>query len=314
VARMATLRAAKRYLDDLKSALVQGVGWRSPQLITDVLKIAHVLRCLKLSPKLARNYLCIHHPAAHAHVLLRVEEAPHVSIPKLKEEEAPDFRDDFLKAFQGVNSELSHVTLIKFDTDYQLETLLYFGESCDQLMEEEKCAGYAELPTLIAEKAKQRGQSASKGDITCSIHVPKRDLLVEKCLQLSDGKRPDDGTMRVVLVKRGLPITEDAMDDLLGRCIGKVGRQIAESERGVAGANCRNSTCCKLQERGSKRLLCSKCMRVSYCSKECQKGDWESHKRICVRGAVGVISTVELLRDNQEFIEAYDTKSVFSKS
>ena len=27
--------------------------------------------------------------------------------------------------------------------------------------------------------------------------------------------------------------------------------------------------------------LCSKCTKVAYCDKECQKEDWKAHKKIC---------------------------------
>jgi hypothetical protein len=44
-------------------------------------------------------------------------------------------------------------------------------------------------------------------------------------------------------------------------------------------------TCGKLNAELSKEekklKTCSKCKRVAYCSKECQKKDWEDHKKDC---------------------------------
>jgi hypothetical protein len=44
-------------------------------------------------------------------------------------------------------------------------------------------------------------------------------------------------------------------------------------------------TCGKLNAELSKEekklKTCSKCKRVAYCSKECQKKDWEGHKKDC---------------------------------
>jgi hypothetical protein len=307
---MATERSVKRYLDRLKTALVQGVGWRNPQIFTDVLKIAHMLRCIKLSPRLADSYFCIHNASTQAYVMLRVEEAPHGNIVQLKEDEAVDLRDVVDKALQGVNSDLTHVNLIQLDIGYELETLLYFRESCDRLMEQEKWTDYTELPKRIAKRAKLMGHSASKGDITSSIHVLNREPLVANCLQMSNGK-PDDATLRVVLANRGLPVTETAVRDLLDRCISSIPGSLTEGARGAASKNCQNSTCCKPM---SRRLLCSKCMRVSYCSKECQKADWRSHKQGCVAGFVAFFSRSGFSRDKKEFEEAYNTKSVFKKS
>ncbi|GAQ91464.1 hypothetical protein KFL_007890120 [Klebsormidium nitens] len=311
-AKMANPRGVvQRYLDRLKTALVRGGGWRNPQMFTDVLEIAHMLRCIKLSPRLARSYFCIYHASTQAYVMLPVEEAPHGSITKLKEDEAADLRDDFDKALKGVNSQLTHITLIQLDTGYQLQTLLYFRESCDRLMEEEKWADYVELPKLIAKRAKLMGLSASKGDITISIHVPSREPLVEECITLSNGKRPDDATLRVVLTKHGLPVTESAVEDLLARCIRSVVVKLTEGARGAASKNCQK--CCKPQTIGSKRLICSRCMRASYYSKECQQADWKRHKQGCVMGSVAVVSPMAFARDKEEFEEAYNTKSVFGK-
>ena len=38
---------------------------------------------------------------------------------------------------------------------------------------------------------------------------------------------------------------------------------------------------CPTNEGGPKLLACSSCMVPSYCSKDCQKADWPSHKKDC---------------------------------
>jgi hypothetical protein len=38
---------------------------------------------------------------------------------------------------------------------------------------------------------------------------------------------------------------------------------------------------CGLPSEKSKLLLCSRCKRLYYCDKECQKRDWKKHKRVC---------------------------------
>ena len=51
----------------------------------------------------------------------------------------------------------------------------------------------------------------------------------------------------------------------------------------------RNRKACKtcgklnaeLSEEEKKLKTCSKCKTVAYCSKECQKKDWEGHKKDC---------------------------------
>jgi hypothetical protein len=44
--------------------------------------------------------------------------------------------------------------------------------------------------------------------------------------------------------------------------------------------------CSKEPEEGEKLLACSRCKTAHYCSKECQKSDWKTHKQICIASAV----------------------------
>ena len=51
---------------------------------------------------------------------------------------------------------------------------------------------------------------------------------------------------------------------------------------------CHNEECAKIGA-----LICSQCKNVGYCSKECQKVDWGSHKRNC-KGSVADTSRESL--------------------
>jgi hypothetical protein len=106
--------AAKGYLSKLKVALERGRRWSNKSVVDDVLKIAHVLRCLKLSEKLACSYLCVHHPNTKDSIVLKIESVPHPYIVKLREHDAVDFSEAYVKALQGANSHVSHVTLLPF--------------------------------------------------------------------------------------------------------------------------------------------------------------------------------------------------------
>ena len=44
---------------------------------------------------------------------------------------------------------------------------------------------------------------------------------------------------------------------------------------------CYNISCTKTPERGEKFKVCQRCNSVSYCSKECQKNHWPTHKGMC---------------------------------
>ena len=45
---------------------------------------------------------------------------------------------------------------------------------------------------------------------------------------------------------------------------------------------CHNPVCCAPQEVVADRLsLCGRCQSVAYCSVECQRADWRTHKRVC---------------------------------
>jgi hypothetical protein len=55
----------------------------------------------------------------------------------------------------------------------------------------------------------------------------------------------------------------------------------AVRDRGHDGES--HSTCCLLcgKTDGTTMMKCSRCKTASYCSKDCQKGDWKKHKGVC---------------------------------
>lgn len=40
-------------------------------------------------------------------------------------------------------------------------------------------------------------------------------------------------------------------------------------------------SCKKCETKGKEMFLCSRCLYTSYCSKDCQRDDWKSHKMSC---------------------------------
>ncbi|KAK5731415.1 hypothetical protein LTR15_001355 [Elasticomyces elasticus] len=51
------------------------------------------------------------------------------------------------------------------------------------------------------------------------------------------------------------------------------GFKYANDECGKCGQSEKNN--------GTKLLVCGKCKAMQYCSKECQRGHWQAHKRYC---------------------------------
>jgi hypothetical protein len=66
----------------------------------------------------------------------------------------------------------------------------------------------------------------------------------------------------------------------------------ALKEKSMAGPRCSN---CKKgsMDRGQKLLLCGRCKKSQYCSKDCQKADWKSHKPDCKQHSVSNSSTLK---------------------
>lgn len=311
------MAAKKEYLRALEFALRYGYQWNAAQVVEDVLKIAHVLRCLKLSPKLAHAYLCVHLPAAGSggeSLMLEVSKVPSQNIPRLKEQQAVDYKEVWVKALQGVNSNVTHITLIEFAEGHKLQLLLYFKDACERLL---KCYGLSsceKLPEFVAREAKKRGLSASKSDITTSIVMPPReddDGVVKELLRLSDGRKPGVRDIRSFLQRNSANVTEAAVQHVYEQCIETLALQGVDALRGVAVKGvCRNPTCSKKDAAG-KRLFCSKCMRAAYCCKKCQIDDWKQHKLVCVTGSAVAISSRNFAEDLDEFERAFAAKSVF---
>jgi hypothetical protein len=300
--------AAKGYLSKLKVALERGHRWSNKSVVDDVLKIAHVLRCLKLSEKLACSYLCVHHPNTKDSIVLKIESVPHPNIVKLREHDAVDFSEAYVKALQGANSDVFHVTFIQIAEGRRLEVLLYFRDACDRLMTEKGWAVLKDLPWLVAKEAKKRGLFNTV-DLTDSILVAKADPVVDELLIRSGGKLPERDKIGCFLAQSGMQSTHAAIEDVLGRCVRALVRQVTGELRGAAKKGvCQNPTCSRTDV---KRLFCGKCKRVAYCSSICQRDHWGQHKKICVSGTEAVGTSVELLKDVKDFQEAYATKSVF---
>ena len=62
----------------------------------------------------------------------------------------------------------------------------------------------------------------------------------------------------------------------------KKDREQAVQYRLIHGKNrCFNSQCKKVEDTLGDYSSCSACKSVFYCSRECQKGDWKMHKKVC---------------------------------
>lgn len=307
---MTTKRGAEKYLASLEAALLLGKGWRNPQLYEDVLKIAHLLRCLKLCRKLAKSYLCIRHPTQKVHVVVRVKDAPHSNIRKLHKEEAIDYFEAVQRALVGVNAELTHVTFVKFEEGHCLELLVYFEAATKKLMQEQKCT-YSQVPETTAKAVKAAGESASKGDLTKVMHVARKKPIVEELLARTAGRRPAIEEVASFLALTGQPVTEDSVEDLMVDCIETLSNRSVESVRGSSSESTCQNPSCSADIRG-KRKICGRCQRAAYCSDVCQKADRERHARGCSDAVAAVFKSQDYLRDEAEYSEAYKSGCIFA--
>jgi len=60
------------------------------------------------------------------------------------------------------------------------------------------------------------------------------------------------------------------------------GKQITRRVKAYVDNKARTCRCCKKSDMGKPKFkMCSRCKSSYYCSKECQKKDFENHKLIC---------------------------------
>lgn len=307
---MATKRGAKKYLASLETALLQGTGWRNPQIFEDVLKIAHLLRCLKLCCKLAKSYLCIRHPAQDVYVVVPVEDVPHHSIRKLDKEEAVDYTEAVGRALLGVNAELSHITFVKFQEENRLELLVYFEAASKMIMQEKKCT-YSQVPEVVAMNVKAAGHSAKKNDLITSMHIARDRPIFEELLVQTGGRKPSNVEVANFLRLVGQPVTEDIVQGIVIECTKAVIHRSVENFLGSSSKSMCQNPSCSVDIRG-KRKICGTCQRVAYCSDRCQKEDWRHHAPSCSNNLVAIYDNREYLKDMKDYMEVYGLGSVFA--
>lgn len=59
---------------------------------------------------------------------------------------------------------------------------------------------------------------------------------------------------------------------------------LRESHEQINLLSSRAMSCANCKKKPEKLLHCSKCKAARYCNVECQKADWEEHKKICTKG------------------------------
>lgn len=239
---MAGASGRNKYLNALKTALLTGKNWNSEELYVDVLGLAHLLRDLKLAPQLARCYLSIIYKDTPDFVILKVEEAPHPRIPKLRRDTEVNHLDLYEKAIILNNSDYSHATLLAVD---RIQTVLYLRDACDCLMQEKGWGDIDKLPKLIAAHARRAGLSAHTCDFTVPVLVPKKDQWAEMLLKETANSMPSRPRIQTFLGDWGMPATDDAVSELHTRCESCLSKLIIERGRGTAvqKGGCQNPDC-----------------------------------------------------------------------
>lgn len=61
------------------------------------------------------------------------------------------------------------------------------------------------------------------------------------------------------------------------------------------------SLCCYCKKENGK-YTCSECFTVKYCSDECQKADWKTHKLECIVQTRDYVTIINSICDNKTFI------------
>jgi len=99
-------------------------------------------------------------------------------------------------------------------------------------------------------------------------------------------------------VVRGQKSKSDAMDSLFGgddreevrhtgSLMGKMKlshKKLAKDADKMGYKQCENADCDKVESQPRQFSTCTRCKWASYCSKECQVGDWKRHKKECKSG------------------------------
>mmetsp|Transcript_1938 Transcript_1938/g.2863 ORF Transcript_1938/g.2863 Transcript_1938/m.2863 type:complete len:100 (+) Transcript_1938:990-1289(+) len=62
---------------------------------------------------------------------------------------------------------------------------------------------------------------------------------------------------------------------------GEIRRDVCERHRASPFAPCGHRSCQEKEKKVKGFRNCSRCKRIAYCSKECQRADWKRHKEEC---------------------------------
>jgi hypothetical protein len=133
----------------------------------------------------------------------------------------------------------------------------------------ERCRTWEHLPTCEYAAKKRIPLNIKKGEpVLCSCgngHFP------ENYLPIPEWDSAKAYATRVAISPvSGSGFVEEIVDP--GMVAGDGSGQEKESCRACGRGEAKE---------GGKLLMCTRCKKVKYCSKECQKGDWKTHRMEC---------------------------------
>ena len=134
---------------------------------------------------------------------------------------------------------------------------------------------------LTIKKIKKMYKNTPYGDYTLSDDVV--DVLYEYYsynIHLFAHKLNDSGIMHMEGMQPAIKDCKDSFDIL--QKAGMLTGSFIDDIKTVTDYHLKEKKCCTCHIPIKKVLVCSRCMNAKYCSKECQKSNWKTHKPNCI--------------------------------